>query len=386
MRVWDADAHVEEWDGTFSERHFDPTMFDRRPMVIQSQRALHWMCDGEIVMPKYVGGEMDRFFGTPHSLNGKRVNTLTKKSESLEALEMRGAKDRLKLMDEEGIELSVLYPTLFLIWPIARDPVLGDACARSYNNWLCEVCSEAPERLKWVSIVDPADPHLAAAEIERTKKMGAAGTMVLGMVGTRAVTDPHFGAIWDAAGQVDMPMSVHVGECTPLGYLAFHQSLLMAFWRFAFTGVLDKYPQLHVSFLEAGSMWVPYLLGRLEDLTHGQRFATIKNPDRPERLPSRLIGVGGLAANDAPWPELTPEEYIKRGNIFFGFEVEDKLLPWCIEEYGADCWLFGSDIPHYDRLKYAARTFEARGDISEQNKRKLLCENTARFYKWPLPK
>ncbi len=34
MKVWDADAHVEEWGGTFSERHFDPALFDRRPMVV----------------------------------------------------------------------------------------------------------------------------------------------------------------------------------------------------------------------------------------------------------------------------------------------------------------------------------------------------------------
>ncbi len=384
MRVWDADAHVEESETTFSDKYFDQAFADRRPIVVQSPRGIHWLIDGQCAMPKYVGAEMDRFFGTPQTMHGERVNTLVRKTESIEALEMRGTAARLKLMDDEGLELSVLYPTLFLAWPLTPYHDLGSALCRSYNNWLSDVCSEAPSRLKWVSIINPGDPQTAANEIRRTRKMGASGTMVLGMVGNKSIGDATFEPIWAAAADVDMPITVHVGECTPLGYLAFHASLLMGFWGFMFSGILDRYKSLHVAFLEAGCMWLPFMMGRLEDLGSTERFGTVANPDRPKHLPSRLIGVGGLAAAGTSAPKLAPEEYIARGNVFIGFEVEDKLLPWCIEEYGADCWLFGSDIPHYDRLKCAAGAFLERQDVSEQHKRKLLFENTARFYKWPL--
>ena len=75
-----------------------------------------------------------------------------------------------------------------------------------------------------------------------------------------------------------------------------------------------------------------------------------------------------------------PKEYIERGQIYFGFEVDEKLLPFAIEEFGDQCWVYGSDIPHGDRLYGAVDVFLKRDDISEESKRKLLVDNTARFY------
>lgn len=50
------------------------------------------------------------------------------------------------------------------------------------------------------------------------------------------------------------------------------------------------------------------------------------------------------------------------------------------EEFGDECWLYGSDIPHGDRLYGAVDVFPQRKDVSEESKRKLLVDNTARFY------
>ena len=75
-----------------------------------------------------------------------------------------------------------------------------------------------------------------------------------------------------------------------------------------------------------------------------------------------------------------PKEYIERGQIYFGFEVDEKLLPFAIEEFGDQCWVYGSDITHGDRLYDAVDVFIKRNDISEDSKRKLLVDNTARFY------
>jgi predicted TIM-barrel fold metal-dependent hydrolase len=75
-----------------------------------------------------------------------------------------------------------------------------------------------------------------------------------------------------------------------------------------------------------------------------------------------------------------PKEYIQRGQIYFGFEVDEKLLPFAIDEFGDECWLYGSDIPHGDRLYGAVDVFLKREDISEESKQKLLKDNAARFY------
>jgi predicted TIM-barrel fold metal-dependent hydrolase len=77
---------------------------------------------------------------------------------------------------------------------------------------------------------------------------------------------------------------------------------------------------------------------------------------------------------------ICPKEYIERGQIYFGFEVDEKLLPFAVEEFGDQCWVYGSDIPHGNRLYGAVDVFLKRNDISEESKQKLLVDNTARFY------
>jgi hypothetical protein len=56
------------------------------------------------------------------------------------------------------------------------------------------------------------------------------------------------------------------------------------------------------------------------------------------------------------------------GQIYFGFEVDEKLLPFAIEEFGDQCWVYGSDIPHGDRLYGAVDVFLKRDDFSEESK------------------
>jgi predicted TIM-barrel fold metal-dependent hydrolase len=75
-----------------------------------------------------------------------------------------------------------------------------------------------------------------------------------------------------------------------------------------------------------------------------------------------------------------PKEYIERRQIYFGFEVDEKLLPFAIEEFGDQCWVYGSDIHHGDCLYGTVDVFLKRDDISEESKRKLLIDNTTRFY------
>jgi predicted TIM-barrel fold metal-dependent hydrolase len=82
--------------------------------------------------------------------------------------------------------------------------------------------------------------------------------------------------------------------------------------------------------------------------------------------------------------ELRPEEYIKRGQVYVGFEVNEELLPAILDEYGDECWLYASDIPHNHRMYRAADFLMHRTDVREASKRNLLVGNTARFYDYPL--
>ena len=58
-------------------------------------------------------------------------------------------------------------------------------------------------------------------------------------------------------------------------------------------------------------------------------------------------------------------EYIQNGRIFIGFEVDDQLLPYMVEKYGADCWVYASDIPHAHRKPDSAKHVLRRSDRFE---------------------
>jgi len=71
------------------------------------------------------------------------------------------------------------------------------------------------------------------------------------------------------------------------------------------------------------------------------------------------------------------KEYVERGQIYFGFEVDEKLLPFAIEEFGDQCCVYVSDIPFGDRLRRGGCLPQARR-YQRKSKRKLLVDNTAR--------
>ena len=114
-------------------------------------------------------------------------------------------------MEAENTYLSVNYPTLLLNWPIASDPDLNAGLTRSYNNWVADVSNQSPDRLKWVTVIDPRDPAEAVREMERTKRMGSVGIMVFGDYGNKALDDPDFEPIWAAAQDLELPVNVHPG-------------------------------------------------------------------------------------------------------------------------------------------------------------------------------
>src|SRR5215472_5236357 len=58
-------------------------------------------------------------------------------------------------MEQEGVDIAVLYPTggLSLIARDNMDPQLSLALCQAYNNWIYEFCQYSPERLKFVAML-----------------------------------------------------------------------------------------------------------------------------------------------------------------------------------------------------------------------------------------
>ncbi|MCH9050060.1 MAG: amidohydrolase family protein [Proteobacteria bacterium] len=379
INAFDGDGHVEEWEETFSDRYLEPAFHDRRPVVVETGEFEHdyiWDIDGDSL----------RIGGSPSSKDGVVSTEYLKMAEwrgPHESGEFHSAKARLQVMDAEDTWLSVNYPTLFLQWPVAKDPALNQALTRAYNNWIADISSQAPDRLKWVTVIDLHDVKEAVREMERTKDMGSVGVMVLGDYGARSLDHPDFIPIWEAANDTGMPINVQPGtgaldaaEAFPsVAHDQFLMSVVRGFKSICSSNLLDRYPKVKVSFLETGCTWVDFAIDVMDfDLKNIRRrieLGTVRSQHKP-------VIARGL-------PEMTPIEYIKAGRIFIGFEVDDDLLPYMIDKYGTDCWVYASDIPHAHRLPDSPRYLLDRADLPDAAKRRILWEGTARLYGFESP-
>jgi predicted TIM-barrel fold metal-dependent hydrolase len=376
MRVIDADGHVEENPVTFSDKYFDPAFRSQRPQVVPgSEEGLaYWMID-EQLFPRRVGRGCHNL-GTPVSYQGRPVRHAQRKPDTVGSMELTNLSERLAIMDEEGISLQVLYSTLFLAYPLSCNPAYMTAMCDAYNRWLGDVLS-GQDRLKWVGVVNLDDIPASVRQVKEAKKLGAVGMMILGTAGDRLLDDASLLPFYEAVAESDLPLAVHVGwacpsinnlysHIYPSGVIPFTMPVLMGLVSMMSGGIFDRFPNLRVVYLEAGCLWVHFILERLH-----HRF---------QHSGKNLVNV---VSRTAPIQKLAPMDYVKKGNLYFSTEIEDALLPQVLELVGDGQILFGSDMPHGDRERFAARMLQERTDISESAKTKILESNPIRFYNLP---
>jgi predicted TIM-barrel fold metal-dependent hydrolase len=334
----------------------------------------YWMID-EQLFPRRVGRGCNNL-GTPASINGKPVRHAQRKPDTLGSMELTDLRERLQIMDEENIWLQVLYPTLFLAYPLSSNPAYTSAMCDAYNRWLGDTLA-GQERLKWVGVANLDDIPAAVKQVKEAKQLGAVGIMILGTAGDRLLDDESLLPFYETVASEALPLAVHVGwSCPslnnlythvyPSGVIPFLMPVLMGMVSMMSGGIFDKFPTLRVVYLEAGCLWVHFILERL----HHRFQHSGKN-------------LANVVSRTAPIQKLAPEEYIKRGNIYFSSEVEDVLLPQVLDLVGDGQLLFASDMPHGDRERFAAKMLQERKDISDAAKTKILESNPVRFYQLP---
>ena len=371
MRYIDADGHVEESPETFSDLYLDPAFRPRRPRVTGMDGLAYWVID-EQLFPRRVGRGCNNL-GTPTRYDGRPAMHTINKPDSIDSMELADLKARLDAMDAEEIAVQVIYPTLFLAYPLTTNPALLSALCSSYNRWLGDRLSGS-ERIKWAAVVNLDDIPGAARQVHEAKRLGAVAVMLLGTAGDSMLDHPSLMPFYAAVAEDDLPLAVHVGWACPAvnnlfdhiypsGVVAFHFPVLMGFASLISGGVLDRFPNLRVVFLEAGCLWVPFMLDRLN-----------------HRFQHQGKNLAKFIPETAPREKLPPMEYVKRGNLYFSAEVEDSLLPQVMELVGERQIVLGSDMPHGDRERFLCRLLKERKDISAGAKASLLESNPARFY------
>jgi predicted TIM-barrel fold metal-dependent hydrolase len=280
---------------------------------------------------------------------------------------------RIQDMDDEGIDVQVLFGGLSIGISTFTDARFAADFARAYNEWLLErICHHHPDRLKGVAIVPIQDVDRAVDELVWAKEHGAVAVTIPPVLdATRNLDHPSLLPFFAAAADHDLAIAVHSapGMNVPLpaagrfdNYaqvhcLSFPVDQMVALTSLVLGGVLDRYPRLRVGFMESGIGWVPYFVHRLHE--HGEKLAAM---------------VPGLTSD--------PREIVARGQCYFSFEAEEPLLPACVEALGPDAWVYASDYPHWDSdfpgTVDACRALAA--PLGETTTDQVLGANAARFY------
>ena len=140
--IIDADAHVEESEPMFE--CLDEEFYPRRPLAIPLARDTVyakynavWLIDGE-TYPKLVG-KGGTIFRTPTLMEAASL-----KRESIGAQELTDVRARLKDMDKVGIDIQVVFPSLFLT-TTTEDLKLETALVSAYNSFLGDCYTNSKE-------------------------------------------------------------------------------------------------------------------------------------------------------------------------------------------------------------------------------------------------
>jgi predicted TIM-barrel fold metal-dependent hydrolase len=293
-------------------------------------------------------GAQEDFFRNGNPEGKTRREILGKAIESTEAF--REPAPRLALLDEQGIDKSMMYPTLAsLVEERFRDhPEATHTIIHALNQWLRETWSfDYKGRIFTAPIITLPIVEKAIEELNWAVDNGARAVLIRpapvpGLRGSRSFGQPEFDPFWQRVCELGVPVVMHssdsgysrfANEWEGSGeFLPFQPTPFRSYWSLAHNpaadavaalvchGALSRFPDLRIALVENGTDWVPGLFKTLAD--------TYK------KMPQ-------LYAED-------PVEAVRRCVYFNPFWEEDvaELARYVPIEH----IVFGSDYPHPEGL------------------------------------
>ncbi len=281
---------------------------------------------------------------------------------------------RLKIMDAEGIDIAVLYPSLWLLYGDLTDPKLAAAACRAYNNWMYDFCRQSPERLYAVAPMPLQDVDAAIIEMRRVARdLNFKAVFVRpNPFNGRRLNDPAYEPFWRTAQELGVAVAVHSSFGTRMPTMGadryrdpffFHMvchpfEQQGACMDIICGGVLEKYPDLRVGFLESGVGWLGYWLDRMDEHFEGMH-------------------------SYVPWMRVRPSEQF-REHCYVTLDPHESMLRATSVDFRMDRnIMWGSDFPHFD-CTYPGIVGEVRGacaSLPETARQAIISDNGKRFYR-----
>jgi predicted TIM-barrel fold metal-dependent hydrolase len=294
--------------------------------------------------------------------------------------EYRDRDARLSVMDEQGLDGCLLFPTLGVGMEetLADDPPALVAAFGAFNRWLEDDWGYAyRERIFAAPMLTLVDVDAAVAELRRVLDLDARVICIKGgpahtPTGLTSPADRRFDPFWALVNEAGVTVGIHSGDAGYGRYLAdwepqgdfeaFRHSPLRivlsadrppyeTMAALVCQGLFDRFPRVRVASIEAGASWVPILVKKLKK-AYGQ-------------MPTAFASDPVASFREHVW--VAP---------FY----EDNLGA-LKEELGLDHLLFGSDWPHAEGLAEPKAFAEdlRRFGYGEGEIRTVMAENG-----WPL--
>jgi len=352
--VIDADAHVVETERVWD--YLDSSEVRYRPTLTTSpenpQRQI-WLLDGENLGSKFPSPN-EKQSEAHLKRYGREVGT------PVEARELSDVTQRLQHMDELGIDVQVLYNSLW-ITPLTSRPDVEIALCWAWNRWMADIWKLGANRLRWTCVVPALTPSEAIPQIRFAKDHGAVGVCMRPFERDRMMTDPYYYPIYDEAERLDIPVTVHLANGNPElfkimtneaggGFSTFRIPTVTSCYALIMSEIPRVFPRLRWGFIEVSSQWVPWVV---------------------HEAVRRSLGSEHPISTDC----------LRDYRIYVSTQTDDDFS-YVISYAGEENLVIGTDYGHGDtssELNAIAR-FKANDGLSEDVKSKILCDNPKRFY------
>jgi len=256
---------------------------------------------------------------------------------------------RLELMEELGVDRTLMFPTLasLLEERMRDDPELTHTVIHSLNQWLHETWSfNYEDRIFTTPVITLPIVERAIEELEWAVERGARCVLIRPAPvpcygGSRSFALEHFDPFWQALVDADVLVGMHSSDSgyaryisdwtgptemlpfrlDPFRMMAMHERpAIDAATAMTCHGLLSRFPDLRIAFIENGANWILPFLEHLADTYR--------------KMPQMFTE--------------DPVEAFKR-NVYVSPFHEDRF-DQIIATMGIDHVLFGSDYPHPEGL------------------------------------
>jgi predicted TIM-barrel fold metal-dependent hydrolase len=383
--LFDADNHLYETEEAFLK--YLPKQYAGAIQYVQIKGRTKIAIRGQI--SEYIPnptfevvarpGAMEEYFARGNPEGKSRREIFGEPMRSIPAF--REPAPRLELMDELGIQRSLMFPTLasLLEERMRDDPELIHVVVHSLNQWIDDVWSfNYKDRIFATPVISLPIVEKAIDELNWVYERGARVVLVRpapvpGFRGPRSFALPEFDPFWKRASDLGVLIAMHSSDS---GYARYQQEWegsktemlpfvtnvfrMMGQWRpvsdavasWVCHGALFRHPELKVAVIENGSAWLIPLLGELGDAY--------------KKAPEGFVG--------------NPVEEVKNRIHISPFWEED--LGELSSIVGVERVLFGSDYPHPEGLAEPARYIDVlneRTKLTGEEKAKIMGGNLARL-------